>query len=245
MKWELKEIEDAIRNTHGAQYADAIYEPLQSFAWKSNMAYFHACEAEQILKEAVAVTPGINDHDRQSIAIGKAVIFSAAPGEAGQLLRLAQFRAEAHIIASAQALHSLCDIVCHVVYWAYQLDTVPNAPAPNRLNLHSTLRSLNTLPQYATTASLIQAVVDSPEFTYLAAYVNTTKHKSLIGSSMSASFGPEDHGGIRIKSFSYIDPVGNHHHFDSKWVYDFLFQENQSVRLKLVAVGKSLNDQFT
>ncbi len=121
MKWQLKELEDAVRNTHGHQYADAIHEPLQSFVWKSDMAYFHACEAEQILKEAVAATPGINDHDRQSIAIGKAVIFSAAPGEAGQLLRLAQFRAESHIIASAQALHSLCDIVCHVVYWVYQL----------------------------------------------------------------------------------------------------------------------------
>lgn len=245
MKWKLKELEDAVRNAHGDQYADAIHEPLQSFAWKSDMAYFHACEAEQILKEAVTATPGINDHDRPSIATSKAVVFAAAPGEAGQHLRLAKFKAEAHIIASAQALHSLSDIVCHVVYWAYRLDTGPNAPEINRLNLHSTLRTLTTLRKYATTESLIRAVVDAPEFTYLAAYVNTTKHKSLVSSTMSASFIPEDRGGMRIKSFSYRDQVGNSHHFDSKWAYDFLFQENQSVRLKLVAVGNSLNDHFT
>ena len=84
MKWEIKELEDAVRNVYRDQYADAIHEPLQSFDWKSGMAYFHAYEAQQILKEAVAATPGINDHDRQSIAIGKAVIFAAAPGVAGQ-----------------------------------------------------------------------------------------------------------------------------------------------------------------
>jgi hypothetical protein len=214
MNWELKELEDAVRNTHGARYGEAIREPLQSFSWKSDMAYFHAHEAEQIIKDAVAVTPGINNHDREPLAFAKAVTFSAMPGEDGQLLRLAKFKAEAHIIASAQALHSLCDIVCHVVYWSYQLDTVPKAPKLNKLNPHSILKVLNTLPQYATTASLIQDVIDSPEFEYLVAYVNTTKHKSLISTSMSASFGSEDRGGMRIKSFSYIDQRGNNHHFD-------------------------------
>ncbi len=244
MKWKIKELEDAIRNTHGDKYVDAIHEPLQSFTWKSEMAYFHAYEAEQILKEAVASTPGINEGDQPSIAYGKAVVFASSPGETGEHLRLARFKAEAHIIASAQALHSLTDIVCYVVYWAYRLDTMPNAPAKKRLNLHSTLRTLNVFPQYSTTASLIQAVFDAPEFKYLAAYVNTTKHKSLISSTMSASFVPEKRGGMRIKSFYYTDPVGNRHHFGSKWAKDFLFQDNQKVRLKLMAVGKSLNDYF-
>ncbi len=244
MKWELKELEDAVRDVHGDQYADAIHEPLQSFSWKSDMANFHACEAEQILKEAIVATPKINDHDPPAISTAKAVMLAAAPGDAGQHLRLARFKAEAHIIASAQALHSLSDIFCHVVYWAYQLDSVPNALATNRLNLHSTLRTLNTLPQYGTTASLIQAVVDAPEFIYLAAYVNTTKHRSLVRASMSASFVPKERGGMRIKEFVYIDPVGNQHCFSRKWAYDFLFPENQSIRLKLVAAGNSLNDHF-
>lgn len=185
-----------VRKAHGDQYADAIHESLQSFAWKNQMANFHASEAEQILKEAVAATPGIDEHAIPAIAYSMAVIFAAATNEVGQNLRLAQFKAEAHIIASAQALHSLCDIVCHVVYWAYRLDTVSNAPKMNRLNLHSTLRTLDTLPQYATTASLIRSAVDAPEFTYLAAYVNTAKHKSLVRSYMSASFVPEERGGM-------------------------------------------------
>jgi len=243
MKWEIKELEKAVRNACGDQYADAIREPLQSFSWKSDMAFFHACEAERILKEAIAATPGINHHDPLPLATGKAVIIAAS--EAGQSLRLARFKAEAHIIASAQALHSLCDIVCHVVYWAYKLDTIPSAPATTRLNLHTILRTLYKLPQHTTTASLIQAVVDSPEFIYLCAYVNTTKHKSLVISSMAASMDGEGRGGMRIGAFSYTDPVGKHYSFDRKWASDFLFPENQSVRLKLVAVGCSLNAYLT
>lgn len=244
MKWEIKELEKAVREAYGDQYADSIHDSLQSFAWKSQMANFHASEAEQILKEAVVATPGIDDHDIPSVAYCMAVIFAAATDEVGLNLRLAQFKAEAHIIASAQALHSLCDIVCHVVYWAYRLDTVPDAPKLNKLNLYSTLRTLDKLPQFATTASLIRSAVDAPEFTYLAAYVNTAKHKSLVRSYMSASFVPAERGGMQIQSFSYKDSIGNQHDFDAKWAYDFLYQENQSVRLKLVAVGNSLNDYF-
>lgn len=244
MEWNLKELEDAVRDAHGDQCAAAIREPLQSFGWKSDMAYFHACEAEQILKDAIVATPRFKGQDPPSISTAKVVMLSAAPGAIGEQLFFERFKIEAHIIASAQALHSLSDILCHVIYWAYQLDSISNAPAENHLNLHSTLRALRGMPQYVTTASLVQAVVDAPEFKYLTAYVNTTKHKSLIPASISAAFAPEDRGGMRIKGFDYINPVGNRHCFDSKWVYDFLFPENQSIRLKLVAVGKSLNDNF-
>ncbi|MEO2013905.1 MAG: hypothetical protein ABGZ53_05990 [Fuerstiella sp.] len=243
MKWELEQLEDAVRNAHGDLHADAIHEPLQSLIWKSEMAYYHACAAEELLKDAVAEVEGITEDDPPSVAAGKAVLIAAAPGEAGQELRFAKFKAEAHVIASAQALHSLCDIMCHVVYWACKLDTAPNPPATNRLNLHSVVRTLNLLPQYSTTAALIQEVVDSPEFRYLVGYVNTTKHNSLVKSTMSAAF-DEDRGGIRIKAFTYTDPRGNVHNFDQKWAHDFVLPENQAVRLKLLAVGHSLNGHF-
>ena len=39
--------------------------------------------------------------------------------------------------------------------------------------------------------------------TYLAAYVNTTKHKSLVSLTLSASFEADNRNGMRIKGFSY------------------------------------------
>ena len=245
MKWELIQLENAVRDAHGNRYAEAIHDPLHSVSWKSDMMTYHACEAENVLNDAIAGTPGIDDDDSQSITFGKAAIVAAAPCEAGQRLRTARFKAEAHVIASAQALHSLCDIICHVVYWAYQLDTVPNAPKTNRLNLHLMLRTLSTLPHFVETASLIQAVVDAPEFTYLAAYVNTTKHRSLVSSTLSASFGTNENGGMTINAFSYTDLRGHPRKFARKWADDFLRHENQALLNRLVAIGNSLNNYFT
>lgn len=243
MKWKLKELEDAVRKAHGDKYADAIQDPSQSFVWKSEMAHYHACEAESLIKQAFAVIPEIDEDDSPSIAASKAVLTAAATGDDGLNMRVAKFKAEAHIIASAQALHSLCDIVCQIVYWAYRLDTVACVPKPNKLNLHSLCVALESLPHYATTCARINQVIDSPEFIYLRAYVNTTKHKSLVASTLSAVF-TEDRGGIRFQAFTYTDPRGNTTSFDRKWATDFVLPENNLVREKLMAVGSSLNDYF-
>ncbi len=244
MKWDLTELEDAVRRVHGDRYADAIHEPLQSFAWKSEIAYYHACESELVIEEALTSTDKISKDDSASLAVAKAILLTTTSDWAGSHIVAAQFKAEAHIIASAQALHSLCDILSYIVYWSFQLDTVPKAPAVDRLNLHSIQKTLQTQSQYSTTANLIDAAILSSEFAYLAAYVNTTKHTSLISSTLSASFEADARNGMHIKEFSYADRRGNVSQYSSKWSCDFLFPENHVLRLKLLAVGNSLNDHF-
>lgn len=244
MKWKIKTLEDAVRGIHGDRYADQIHGPLQSFAWKSDIAYYHAYESERVIKEALSSTAHISEDDSGSIAAAKAILLAAAPDVVGSHILAAQFKAEAHIMASAQALHSLCDILSGIVYWAFQLDTTSSPPPINRLNLHSIDRTLSMLPQYSTTRSLIRETISSSEFKYLAAYVNTTKHKSLVHSTLSASFEADNRNGMRIKEFSYTN-LGCTATYDPKWSHDFLFLENHALRLKLVAVGNSLNDHFT
>lgn len=216
MKWELETLEDDVRRVHGDRYADEIRGPLQAFAWKSGIAYYHACESERVIKEALASTDRINEDDPGCVSAAKAILLAASPDAAGSHILAAQFKAEAHKIASAQALHSLCDLISCVVYWAFQLDTAPKPPPVNKLNLHSVRRTLSALPQYSTTAKLIDATISSSEFKYLAAYVNTTKHKSLVSSSLSASFEADNRSGMRIKEFSYTDPIGRTATYDRK-----------------------------
>lgn len=244
MKWEIRTLEDAVRRVHGDQYADEIHDPLQSFKWKSDIAYYHACESERIINEAIASTDGISKDDSGSIAVADAILLASSSDGTDSHIVAAQFKAEAHIIASAQALHSLCDIISGIVYWSYQLDTVSNSPPVNRLNLHKIHRTLCTVPKYSVTADLIYAAISSDEFSYLAAYVNTTKHKSLVSSTLAASFEAGNCHGMRIKGFPYTDTRGDTHMYERKWSHDFLFPENHAIRLKLVAVGNSLNDHF-
>jgi hypothetical protein len=183
-------------------------------------------------------------NDSSSTAITKAIFLAASPDNVNQHILSAQFQAEAHTIASAQAMHSLLDILSVIVYWSYQLDTVSNSPSLNKLNLFSVNKSLNNLQQYSKTLNLIRTATSSSEFEYLAAYVNTTKHNSLVSSSLSVSFDTDNKNGIHIKEFSYTDFSGNINNYGSKWSHDFLFMDNYSLLLMLIAVGNSLNNYF-
>ena len=245
MKWEIRVLEDAVRLVHGDLYADKIRDPLDSFAWKTDITYFHACESERVIKEALASTNGIKKEDPDYIAIVKAILFSASPDRANSHILAAQFMAEAHIIASAQALHSLFDIISSIIYWSFKLDTVPEPLSVKKLNLYSINKTLRKLPIFTVTANLIDSTISSSEFEYLNAYVNTTKHKSLISSNLSASFKADNRNGMLINGFSYTDLyTSKHTYYSCKWSYDFLFKENHSLLLKLISIGNSLNDHL-
>ena len=225
-KWGLSVLEDSVRLKLGDKYGDKIHEPLQSFAWKKEIANYHACESERVIKEALASTNEISKKDSSSTAITKAIFLAASPGNLGQHILTAQFQAEAHTIASAQAMHSLCDILSVIVYWSLQLDTVPNSPLLNKLNFFSVNKSLINLQQYSKTSTLIKVATSSSEYAYLAAYVNTTKHNSLVSSSLSVSFDADNKNGMRIKDFSCIGFSKNINNYSNKWSHDFLFVDN-------------------
>ena len=244
IRWEHSVLEDSIRLKLGDNYGNKIHVPLQSFAWKKAIANYHACESERVIKEALASTNVISKKDSSSTAITKAIFLAASPDNANQHILEAWFLAEAHTIASAQAMHSLCDILSVIVYWSLQLDTVRNSPQLNKLNLFSVNKPLKNLPQYSETSNLINIITSSPEFAYLAAYVNTTKHHSLVNSSLSVSFNADNKNGMHIKEFSYIDFSGNINNYSSKWTHDFLFVDNYALLQRLITVGNSLNDYF-
>jgi hypothetical protein len=240
MEWKIRTLEDAVRRVNGDRYADEIHDPLQSFKWKSDIAHYHACESERVIEETIASIDGVNKDVSGDFVVADAILCAGS----SKAIVAAQFKAEAHIIASAQALHSLCDILSGIVYWCFQLKSVPKSPPVNRLNLRAIYSTLCTLPKYSATAKLINAAISSNEFTYLSAYVNTTKHKSLVSSTLTASFEADYRNGMLIKGFSYTDQRGDMHQYDHKWSHDFLFPENDALKLKLVAVGNSLNDYF-
>ena len=230
MRPRPKSLENAVRRVHGATYADQVHAPLKSFFWKIDMAHYHACESERVIKEALESSEHFSENDPGSVAISKALILGSSPGASGRDIFAAQFKAEAHIIASAQALHSLCDILSVIVYWALQLDTAPHPPNAKRLNLYTISQSLTKLTQYMKTKSLIDAVIASSEFKYLAAYTNTTKHKSLVPAMLSASFVGDNRNGMKIREFSYANHRGETVPYDWKWSRDFLDRDNKALR---------------
>ena len=239
-KWDISLLEHSIRQKIGDSYGNTIHKYLQSFAWKNLIANYHASEFERVINEALASTSGISNKDSRLTTFTKAIFLAASPDNSNLNIREAQFQAEAHIIASAQATHSLCDILSIIIYWSLRLEIIPNPPQLNKLNLFNIQKALNKIPQYLKTLNLIKIIISSSEFEYLSAYVNTTKHHSLVDSSLSVSFDAENRSGILINDFSM-----NNKKYKRKLACDFLFKDNKTLLEMLMNVGNSLNENFT
>ena len=230
---------DSVHSKCGEDIAKKFSETLNSFSWKRNMVMYHAYEVKQIIENAVSTSLD-TDQYQQTIAYARAAILATSPSEKGDHIFKAQFKTEAHIIASAQALHSLVDIASHIIYYALLFDELDIF----KLDIYKIRDKLNQIKRYTNTHELIIKLIESEEFKYLNAYVNTTKHISLVSSNISASFVPEVRGGIKINSFSYVKSKCCKQCFDSKWAEDFLFKDNCELLSKIVAVVNSLNTYF-
>jgi hypothetical protein len=247
MRWEIKTLEDAVRAQHGDSVADSLHEATQSIAWKIEMAHYHARESIRILKKAIYESDIISADDHESIAAAKAIILSAAHNSPTTLLNTARFQAEAQMIAAAQSLHSTADIMAFIVCWALNFPNQAGAPpGDNKLNLYRVRDYLQKIPQFQTITKAINALLTLHQFNYLCAYVNTTKHRSLVQAVYTAHVDPSDNPrqGIRIRSFQYRDAKGNNQSFDELWGEQFLFQEAQHIREGICTIGNELNKYY-
>lgn len=243
MVWNLRSLRDAVQEAHGKVYAGKAWDAMQSLNMKKKMAMFHATEAMRVMQESVLKAPGVGSDDRESIAAGKAIFIATTRGEAGQQVRDAEFCSQAHVVASVQAVHSLCDIVSYVVYWSFRMDGLKKSLAENEVNLHKVKRYLEEAQGYDATVVRIHDLLESHEFHYLADYVNTTKHKVLIKSPLSADL-VRDRAGLRIKPFTYTTRNGIVREHEQRWAYDFIVRQNDEVVAKIVGIGESLNEYF-
>ena len=238
---EVKQLEDTVRLEHGDAVADSLHIPTQSIVWKIDMGYYHACESIRVLKEAIYDSEVISENDHESIAAAKSIILSAA-NPCATPLNAARLHAEAHTIAAAQSLHSTADIMALVIFWALNFPKCAKAPDEHRLNLYQVRNHLQNEPNCTDIRDAINALLESDQFKYLNAYVNTTKHRSLVQVKYTAHLDPTDkpRQGLKIVAFEY-----NNKQFDERWAKDFLFSEAQHVRDGILFIGNTLNAFFT
>lgn len=243
MLWNMRHLENSVRARHGNIVAERLHVPADSIAWKIEMGYYHACESIRVLKDAIYDSRVISQNDHESIAAAKAILLSATKSPDAPPLNVARYQAEAHMIAAAQSLHSTADIMASVVFWALNFPIQPKAPVEHKLNLYRVRKFLQGDVIYRSIVDAISEVLDLHQFQYLAAYVNTTKHRSLIEVQYTAHIDPKSNPrqGLKIKGFQYLDAQGNLNSYDGPWGEEFLFAEAQVVRNGILAIGNSLN----
>ena len=105
-------------------------------------------------------------------------------------------------------MHSLCDIFAQIIYTSLNLDTKLKKPISPKLKTISKINEcISNIHEYRKLHLKLNCFIKSDQFKYLYAYVNTTKHRSLIPANYSVSFSEKikPMHGLIIAKFSYND----------------------------------------
>jgi hypothetical protein len=232
--WNIGELKELVRLRHGDDHSEKVWEPVQSVAFRIQMAHYHATECERLTHNP----DGAPLEDAGPGAFLKAALECVGAGSQAAKRQLALFAAEAHALASAQAAHACLDMFAHVLYWGMAMDQVQRL-REKEISFSTVLTLMQRDANASSVVTLADALYRAPQTAYLAAYVNTVKHRRLIRANPSVRFEDEPGHGLRINSFSY-DAKTHGGRFAEKWVREFLFEDNVYVLQSMVRTGNAL-----
>jgi hypothetical protein len=193
MEWRNGDLYRAILAKHGEGYTKDLRSAIYSFPWKFFLADYHASESKDVITRSLP-----EDKIQARIELLKSLL----PGREGperNRIKIAMFESEAHIIAYAQSIHSVADILASVIYYAFNLKTIPL----KRNSLSRVKSVLQKHSEYFPLVERIASLLSSTTFKYLVAYTNTIKHRQLIDTSFRVSMNALTHDGVIIKAFEY------------------------------------------
>lgn len=229
MKALVEFVEAKLGKDQGASLSEALF----SLMWKLNIARYHVDKS----KEAINTLLGKPEEANPGEIIG--LIFEQAAGsEKGKEFFEMQFASEANLIACAQSLHSMADILGQSIYITLDLDTSLQKPINQKRRYLSVInyemKKVGLVPSLTTK---IDKLLLSQEFVYLSDYVNVTKHRTLVRTAYSVSFEEEAAHGLKISTFTYEGRV-----HDARWSNDFLDNDVSGIIKMIVEVGVEMNN---
>lgn len=116
----------------------------------------------------------------------------------------AQLQSETYIEAAAQNLHSMADIICQVINKAVLNSRIHEA----NVTIGKTIQELQQQTNTQDIVKALKDLQDSQEFKYIAAFVNTIKHRRLLDTDYYGEFGQGKSNimGVRFLGFEYEKP---------------------------------------
>jgi hypothetical protein len=233
MDWDTEEFKNLVRGRYGEERLAKVERPLTSVSWKLVLARYHAEESKRLYRSYLTEEPL-----DELIQVVNQVLLAARGSEEASKFVEAQILSEAHVIAYAQSLHSVADILAQVIYLGLDLERDLSEPIPMRYRgLHRMCERMIKERLALEVADTINTFRQSLRFLYLQAYVNTTKHRSLVDVTHSSSFESSDpRYGIKILPFEYEGRS-----FAEKWAYDFVGQDFRAICEGIFRIGSAMN----
>ena len=168
MCWDLSSLRKAVKKLYGQEHLERLSPSLDSIVERQEFCrlYFH--EAKDTLEAML-----YDKTDEMSLL--DLVLPVAA--EERKIFENCKFRARAHVTSCLQNMHSVSDILGHVIYYSLKLEKAKQerdiclAKISKWIEEDCALKPLHTM---------LNNLVKHDDYKYLKALVNHSKHRSII-----------------------------------------------------------------
>lgn len=228
MVWNLKSLREDIEFLYGKSQLEFIVESCNSIVDRQDFAHFHYHEAIEIFNNYFK--------DRQSLtdAVVSALVRNHVNSEEFAEVML---KVRAHILGFMQSLHSVSDILSHVIFYSVGFDR-STIIEPHRISIYSTLKEMKKYSEYSKLVHLIECLIKYDDFEYLLAVVNHSKHRSIIQPMFSANLikPTGEHHEIKFKGFSF-----NEKPYAPRLAFKFMESEYDRQSQLVSDIGNEIN----
>lgn len=229
MTWNMKALADFVEKNQGKVEGSIAAETLVSLMWKLNIVRYHSDKSKEAISNLKEIDP--------SEIVG--LIFEQASGsEKGRDFFKMQFSSEANLIACAQSLHSMADILGQVIYLALNLDRALPKPINQRSRylgvINEEMKKTDIAPKLTAT---VEKFLCSNEFRFVSDYVNVTKHRSLVPATYSVSCTEMPLHGLKMSAFKYKD-----REYEARWSNDLLDRDVKVILEMIIEIGEEINN---
>jgi hypothetical protein len=196
-------------------------------------ARYHFRESKRLLAEYI----------RYSCGEDGPAILAIAPQQDDGLEKYNQFflECEAHMTASAQAIHATADILAHVIYYAFEIQNSDHRILQERnIKLSSVIsaieKALPTYPFLEAILQLLQNLRSDSSFELISNLVNHAKHRG--GPSICLGIDCLDNGELLLKFGAFSK---ENTEYPTKNIEDVLSPSFQIINETVVDVGIAMN----
>lgn len=174
--WNLDRTREHVLRRYGDNQLQVVRKCLESIIDRQRYAGYHFHEHMRLLEEHI-------DAKLPSTSIYKVTLPLDAHLQAD--LDFCLTRVSANIVACVQSMHSLADILAHVIYFASGLNLQPRPLSEQAIYIHTVAKRLSADDMYYPVTEILEEIAGNSDFVYLSALVNHSKHRSIVGTVLS------------------------------------------------------------
>lgn len=189
---DLACLKSAVKKKHGWEIEKKLAPSLNSIEERKEFSRYHFITAIN------AIDKVLKDKDDEMDLIDLMLNINH---EESADFEECKFVAWANIIACIQSIHSVSDILSHVIYYSLNLK---NARYESEISLNNIFIWLKG-SEFKNLLSLLEELVNNSNYNYLSALVNYSKHCSVVGANFNVNLRKQGHEMKELKftAFNY------------------------------------------